>query len=138
MPTLQLQITPPVPQAVQAALAQELTALTAELLGKRREVTALMVHALPAPDWYIGGLAATVPTACLEISITAGTNTAAQKEAFIDAAYSALRQHLAAGGELADASYVIVRELPAGDWGYGGRTQRARQLARVPDLAQAK
>lgn len=32
---------------------------------------------------------------------------------------------------LAEASYVIVRELPATDWGYGGQTQKARQLARA-------
>lgn len=138
MPTLQLKIAPVVPQAVQAALAEELTALTAELLGKRREVTALMVQALPTRDWYLGGRTAPAPTAWLEISITAGTNTAAQKEAFINAAYGALQRHLAADTPLAEASYVIVRELPVGDWGYGGRTQLARQLARAPGLAQAK
>ena len=136
MPTLQLKMTPATPRTVQAALAEELTTLTATLLDKRREVTALMVEALPATDWYLGGRAASAPTAWLEISITAGTNTAAQKEAFIDAAYEALRRHL--GAALAEASYVIVRELPAGDWGYGGRTQRARQLARTSGLPQAK
>jgi hypothetical protein len=30
---------------------------------------------------------------------------------------------------LEDASYVIVREVPASDWGYGGRTQLARRRA---------
>lgn len=33
---------------------------------------------------------------------------------------------------LASASYVVVRELPATDWGYGGQTQVARKLASVP------
>lgn len=30
---------------------------------------------------------------------------------------------------LARASDVIVREVPATDWGYGGQTQAARKLA---------
>jgi phenylpyruvate tautomerase PptA (4-oxalocrotonate tautomerase family) len=37
------------------------------------------------------------------------------------------------------ASYVIVRELAATDWGYGGFTQaqRRQQLALVADVAAA-
>jgi len=138
MPTLQLKLSPPVPGAVQDALAAELTALTADLLGKRPEVTALMVEALPAARWYVGGRAGPGPTAWLEISITAGTNTAEQKAAFVEAAHAALQDHLGARQPLAPASYVIVRELPAGDWGYGGRTQQARQRARAALPAQAK
>jgi 4-oxalocrotonate tautomerase len=130
MPTLQLKLAPPVSESVQAALAQELTQLGARLLGKREEVTAVMVETLASGRWHIGGRAATEPTAWLEISITAGTNTEAQKAAFINAAHTALQRHLAAGQVLAEASYVIVRELPATDWGYAGRTQRARQQAR--------
>lgn len=81
MPTLQLKISPPVAGPVQAALARDLTELTAGLLGKRPEVTALMIEALPAAHWYIGARAGIGPTAWLEISITAGTNTPAQKAA---------------------------------------------------------
>jgi 4-oxalocrotonate tautomerase len=42
-----------------------------------------------------------------------------------------MQRHLAGDQPLAEASYVIVRELPAGDWGYGGQTQAARQRARI-------
>jgi len=137
MPTLQLKLSPPLPPAVQAALAQELTRLTAERLGKRAEVTALMVEALPATQWYIGAQAEPGPTAWLEISVTAGTNTPAQKADFVAAAHAALQRHLGRERPLAPASYVIVRELPAGDWGYGGQTQHARRLAEM-EAAQAK
>ena len=128
MPTLQLKLFPPVRDDIQAALAQELTALSAEELGKREELTALMIELLPAPRWFIGGRPAPGPTAWLEISITAGTNTPEQKAAFIEGAYAALRHPLAPVGTLQAASCVIVRELPASDWGYGGRTQAARRL----------
>ena len=130
MPTLQLNIASEVPQAVCAALAAELTTLTAELLGKRPDVTAVMVQPLPAAHWFIGGQAVSQATAWLEISITSGTNTAAQKAAFVQAAHAAMQRHLGTGQTWAEASYVIVRELPASDWGYGGQTQAARQRAR--------
>lgn len=131
MPTLQLKIAPPVSAEVHATLARELTALTAELLGKRPEVTAVMIEELPAARWYVGAAAVQRATAWLEISITAGTNTVAQKAAFIEAAFAALQGRLGAGQPLEPASYIIVHELPATDWGYGGQTQQARQRARA-------
>ena len=126
MPTLQLQLTPPQPAPRILALARELTALTNRILGKRPEVTALLVEELATDHWFIGAAAPRGATACLEISITAGTNTAQERQAFVAGAFSELQQQL---GPLEEASYVIVRELPAPDWGYGGRTQAARRLA---------
>lgn len=137
MPTLQLKLSPPLAPAVEAALALDLTRLTAECLGKRAEVTALMVETLSATRWYIGAQAEPGPTAWLEISITAGTNTPAQKADFIAAAHAALQRHLGREQPLAPASYVIVRELAAGVWGYGGQTQEARRLA-ATQAVQAK
>jgi 4-oxalocrotonate tautomerase len=84
---------------------------------------------VPAARWHIGGAPAEQPTALLEISITQGTNTQEEKAAFIQAAFAELRRQLAGGGVLAPASYVVVRELPARDWGYGGITQWARKQA---------
>lgn len=130
MPTLQLKISPPRGPTLYRSLARELTATTAEHLGKRPEVTAVMIEALAATHWSVGAQPVQRPTAWLEISITAGTNTPAQKAAFIEAAFALLQRELGGGQPLESASYVIVRELPATDWGYGGRTQQARQLMR--------
>jgi len=141
MPTLVLKVAPLQNPERYQALAQALTRLTAELLGKRGEVTAVMIEDLPAAQWMVGGEPVQRPTALLEISITQGTNTAQEKAQFIQAAQEELRRQLAHGGPLEEASYVIVRELPATDWGYDGRTQldrqRARQLARQQAEATA-
>ena len=126
MPTLQLQLTPAQPAPRIAALARGLTALSTRILGKREELTALLLEEIVASRWFIGGEPPQRPTARLEISITAGTNTVEEKDAFIAAAFRELQQQL---GPLEEASYVVVRELPATDWGYGGRTQAARRLA---------
>lgn len=133
MPTLILKVAPPQSPARERQLAQALTTLTAQLLGKRREVTAVLIESLPAAR-YVGGDEVQRPTALLEISITAGTNTADEKAAFVSAAFAELQGQLGEGGALEEASYVVVRELPATDWGYGGRTQQARKRT----LAQAK
>jgi 4-oxalocrotonate tautomerase len=131
MPTLQLKIAPLQNPSRYRSLASMLTRLTADILGKRPEVTAVLIEDLPAARWHIGGTDVQRPTAFLEISITAGTNTEAEKSAFIAAAFEALQQQLGAGQPLEPASYVIVRELPATDWGYGGQTQAVRRQARI-------
>ncbi|MDT7523564.1 tautomerase family protein [Rhodoferax sp. TBRC 17198] len=136
MPTLQLKVSPLQNPSRYRALAEALTRITAEELGKRAEVTAVVIDDVPAARWHVGGTDVQRPTAMLEISITQGTNTAAQKAAFIARAFAELEAQLGHGQGLEPASYVIVREVPASNWGYGGQTQAARALAKTP-AAQA-
>jgi 4-oxalocrotonate tautomerase len=135
MPTLNLKVAPLQNPERYQQLALALTNLTAEILGKRPAVTAVFIEDLPAAQWYVGGNPVQQPTAVLEISVTAGTNTPAEKEAFVKAAFEELQRQLAHGGRLEEASYVIVRELPASDWGYAGRTQQSRQQERALQAA---
>lgn len=127
MPTLLLKIAPLQNPERYQALAAALTTLTAETLGKRPEVTAVVIDDLPLARWAVGGRTVQGATALLEISITTGTNNAAEKARFVRDAFDELQRQLAPGGRLEPASYVIVRELPAADWGYGGQTQQARR-----------
>lgn len=129
MPTLQLKVSPPqTPERCQQ-LAAALTQLTAHTLGKRADVTAVTITELPATQWFVGGQQVSQPTAMLDIAITQGTNTAAQKAAFIAAVFAELQHQLAPTSALHEASYVTVREVPGSDWGYGGVTQAGRKLA---------
>jgi 4-oxalocrotonate tautomerase len=134
MPTLQLKISPLQNPSRYRALAQALTRITHEQLGKRADVTVVVIDDMPAARWHVGGNDVQLPTALLEISITQGTNTAEQKAAFIATAYAELAAQLGGGQGLEPASYVIVREVPAGDWGYGGHTQAARRLTATARL----
>ncbi|GAB3646405.1 tautomerase family protein [Ramlibacter alkalitolerans] len=130
MPTLQLKITPPQSTERLGLLARRLTDLSTEVLGKRREVTAVVIEELWPGRWFIGGRNPRDPTAMLEIRVTEGTNSVEEKEDFIAAAWQELQQQL---GPLEEGSYVVVQEVPATDWGYGGRTQAARRMT-VPVL----
>ena len=130
MPTLTLKIAPLQNPERYASLARALTQITARTLGKRPEVTAVVIEDMAQAQWYVGGRPVEHATALLEISITKGTNTPIEKEAFIEAAYAELQRQLGSGGALEEASYVIVRELPATDWGYDGITQWERKRNR--------
>jgi 4-oxalocrotonate tautomerase len=109
-------------------IATELTGLAQEILGKRHEVTAVAIDWLPAEQWFIGGVSlaeAGRRSFFLKIDITAGTNTKDQKSAFVAAVFAAIEKLL---GPLAPASYVVIQEVAADAWGYGGRTQEFRYI----------
>jgi 4-oxalocrotonate tautomerase len=129
MPTLRLQVAPLLNPERYAALGAALTRITAQVLHKKPEVTVVMIDDLPAARYLVAGRDAAQPIACLEISITAGTNTPDEKAQFIHATHAELHRQLSTSGQsLHEASYVTVRELPAGDWGYGGVSQGARRM----------
>jgi 4-oxalocrotonate tautomerase len=122
MPFLRLTLAPEPSPSVAAALADGLTILMAERLRKNAALTSVLVE--PARGvWTIGG--AVQPAAAhLDATITAGTNTEAEKAAFIADAMTLLRTQVP---DLHAATYVTLREVAATDWGYDGRTQAARR-----------
>jgi 4-oxalocrotonate tautomerase len=127
MPVLKLHIAPLQNPEQYARLASALTHITERVLHKDAALTAVLIDDLPAARWYIGAQAVQQPTALLEISVTQGTNTAAEKAQWIAEAFAELAKQLGLGAGLAPASYCVVRELPASDWGYGGLTQAQRR-----------
>ena len=131
MPFIDIRLAAPcLPEKV-SQIAARMTDLTVEILGKRREVTAAVVQCVAPGHWTIGGESlnlAGVGSFFLEVNVTEGTNTPAQKAAFVAAAFDAAEAIL---GRLDAASYAIVREIPAEAWGYQGRTQAARAGQRI-------
>ncbi len=112
--------------AVQA-LQQETTALMAKIMGKKADVTAVLVEHAPASHWSVGGRALAGSggiTAHVDIKITQGTNTTQQKAAMIAATRDMLTRVLPG---LSEVAYVVIDEIPATDWGYGGLTQAERK-----------
>lgn len=128
MPFLQLQLAvAPGIAADDDTLALTLTRLAGELLGKRTEVTAVRIERVPSDAWFVGAEpigSRLQSTAHLQIQITRGTNTPEQKARFIASAFDELGTLL---GGLHPASYVVVDEIDADAWGYGGRTQASRR-----------
>lgn len=115
------------PATAKQALAIRLTDLVASLMGKRREVTAVNVAEADLSGWTIAGQP--VETAAhAEVTVTQGTNSAEEKAAMIHATRLALAEALPG---LPEATYVVIRELPADAWGYDGRTQASRAAGKL-------
>lgn len=109
------------------ALAVALTKLSTESLDKRSEVTAVVFQRMAENHWWVGGEAHQHALVQLDIRVTQGTNTEAEKAAFIAQAFELLPKHLLKGQQMHATSYISVQELPATDWGYGGFTQQQRR-----------
>jgi 4-oxalocrotonate tautomerase len=109
-------------------LAVGLTDLTAQLLRKKRELTSVAIESVPPPLWTIGGIpvaAKGLPTFFLEVKVTEGTNTKDEKAAYVEGVFRAVA---AALGAIDPASYVVIQEVRADAWGYGGATQENRYI----------
>ncbi|MEV0258467.1 tautomerase family protein [Streptomyces sp. NPDC050732] len=109
------------PAATARALAEGLTGLAVTALGKSAERTVVHLGLVPADRYYVGGKPLTDGgrDAHLEVSITAGTNSAAEKAAFITEAAALLSELL---GPLARGG-VALHELHPESYGYQGVTQ---------------
>lgn len=103
-------------------LAADLTDLISHDLEKRHDLTSVLVET-PGPGLWTIGAVPTAAAAHLEVWVTAGTNSESEKQQFVANAMALLRQALPG---LARATYVVVTELPATNWGYDGRTQADR------------
>jgi 4-oxalocrotonate tautomerase len=131
VPLLNLRLVAPVDPAQAQQATALLTGLTATILRKKRELTAITVEPVGRDLWSIGGSAVSEPelaTFALDIKVTQGTNTDREKAAYVQAVFEAMEDLL---GPLHAASYVIVDEVPAAAWGYGGRTQADRFAAQA-------
>lgn len=122
MPFAKLTIVPALAPGVAGNIISELTEIIAKDLGKQRDLTSVLIETPENAQWSIGATSRAV-AAHLEIYVTAGTNSEQEKRVFVSNTMTLLREALPA---LDPATYVIVKELPATDWGYDGYTQADR------------
>lgn len=113
-----------------AALQDGITDLMSGVLGKKAELTSVLVEQGRDFAWSVGKSSVGC-AAHIDARITAGTNSVEEKASFVERAYALLEEVLGSG--LPIATYVVLSEVHAGDWGYAGLTQAHR--ARVRELA---
>jgi 4-oxalocrotonate tautomerase len=118
-------------------LADAVTRLTADVLGKDPKVTAVAVEWIPRRRWFVAGRTTEAlgrPAFFLEVRITDGTNTKDEKARYVRDAFAALDGLL---GGVDPESYVHVNEVRADAYGYGGRTQERRWVEARPSPREA-
>ncbi|MFD5075654.1 4-oxalocrotonate tautomerase family protein [Streptomyces sp. NPDC058371] len=113
---------PDLPADSRRALAEGLTGLAVSVLRKSAARTVVHINLVQAGSYYVGGKPLTSGRdAHVEASITLGTNSAAEKAAFIAGAGELLAEVL---GPLPRAG-VALHELHPESYGYNGATQFA-------------
>jgi len=128
MPLLNIKLSTPASQGTTQQVATLLTDLTQSILKKRRMVTAVQVEYIPQGQWFIGGMEAVAsvkPTFSLDIKVTSGTNTKDEMREYLAAVFAGMQKIV---GSVDEASYIVVHELRADSWGFGGLTQEHRYI----------
>jgi 4-oxalocrotonate tautomerase len=131
MPLLTLDIcSAPLTLEQRHQMQQGLTQLMASMLGKVAQLTVVQLReSTDRSLWSVGGrpLADDEWCASLQVAITEGTNSLPQHSEFLAAAHELLQATMACPP--AAPLYIVLNNVPAAHWGYGGQTQASRRVA---------
>lgn len=126
MPIIQTVISRHPDAAFSKRLAGRISDLTATHLRKDPAVTAVAISHVDPAHWFAGGsslLEQNKNSFWLDIKVVDGTNTKQELAAYLEAVFSAMAELL---GDLHTESYILVHEVPASAYGFGGKTQEFR------------
>lgn len=130
MPLITVTYCSPQPTpTTKADIAAAVSDLTARILRKDPKVTAIIVKAVDATDWFAGGRSLAeqgLASYWLDIHVTEGTNTKDEKAAYLAAMFRRMGELL---GPLHPETYLHVDEVKADAYGFGGLTQEQRYIA---------
>ncbi|WP_349295677.1 hypothetical protein ABEB22_14375 (plasmid) [Thioclava sp. 'Guangxiensis'] len=123
MPLIHLQRSEGLSAEMADAIAERLTGITRDVLGKDPKVTVVRIDApLHESRLYVDAATAG-PTICtLSIQITAGSNTVEEKTSWLSEVASLLEI------KQSDVpNYITIHEIPGADWGFNGLSQTSRK-----------
>jgi len=129
MPILNVSVSAHPDAALSETIANELSALTKNILHKDPTVTSVAITYIAPENWIVGGKSLASQgrnSFWLDIKVTAGTNTKSEMADYIEAVFGTMERLL---GALHDTSYTVVHEVPAAAWGFAGTTQEHRFVA---------
>lgn len=129
MPILNVSVSAHPDAALSERIANDLSELTSSILHKDPAVTSVAITYIAPENWIVGGTSLASQgrsSFWLDIKITAGTNTKSEMADYIEAVRRTMGDLL---GELHEASYTVVHEVPASAWGFAGKTQEHRFVA---------
>jgi 4-oxalocrotonate tautomerase len=126
MPILNVKVSANPTPELHSQINALLLDITARILKKKPEVTAIAIDYLSREHWTIGGKTLKElgkHSVYFDIKITDETNTKDEKARYIQEAYEGFQKIL---GTLDEKSYVYVQDVRAATYGYGGKTQEYR------------
>lgn len=129
MPIINVNIAARPSRDLSRDVAERVTAITQTELRKDPAVTAVAIHYTDPDHWFAGGKSLSeqnVSSFWLDIKVVDGTNTKQEMARYLDKIFAAMTALL---GKIHAESYILVHEVPAAAYGYGGRTQEYRFVA---------
>ena len=129
MPIINISLTGQPDAAHSARIATEVTALTKTHLRKDPTITAVAIQYFDPEHWFAGGRSLAdqdANTFWLDIKVVDGTNTKPELADYIEHIFAAMSALL---GRVHSESYVLVHEVPASAYGFGGKTQEFRFIS---------
>lgn len=129
MPIINISVTGQPEPELSAKIATKVSDITQSHLRKDPSVTAVVVSYVDPRHWFAGGKSlASQQTSSfwLDIKVVDGTNTKQELGAYVEAIFAAFEDIL---GMVHPESYVLVHEVPAAAYGYGGKTQEFRYIS---------
>ena len=124
--------------SLKAEIASAVSELTARILRKNPQVTAVIVKSADAADWFAGGRSLAeqnLASYWLDVHVSEGTNTKDEKAAYLAALFKRMGELL---GPLHHESYAHVDEVKGDAYGFGGLSQERRHIAGKLEVAPEK
>lgn len=132
MPYLNVKVSVPESSEIAERIVAILMKHTSEVLGKKPDVTSIEVDFIAPNKWFVGGVRISEQEAVtfyLDIKVTDGTNTKAEKAKYVKNVFADLESIL---GQVTPASYIVIHDVRADSWGFQGRTQEYRFIQSQP------
>ncbi|MBP2238315.1 4-oxalocrotonate tautomerase [Sinorhizobium kostiense] len=129
MPIINVTVAAEPDSDLSARIARLVSELTRMHLRKDPFVTAVTISYVEPQHWFAGGSSiASQDTSSfwLDIKVVDGTNTKQELAAYIEAIFGGFETLLQ---KVHPESYVLVHEVPAAAYGYGGKTQEFRFIS---------
>ena len=129
MPYLNVRLAQDASAETTEKLVNVLMQHTAEILGKKPEVTSIDVEYVSSENWFVGGKRMSEQegtTFYLDIKVTEGTNTKAEKADYVCRVFADFESVL---GTITAASYIVIHDVRADSWGFQGKTQEYRFIS---------
>ncbi|MBR0828674.1 4-oxalocrotonate tautomerase family protein [Bradyrhizobium manausense] len=120
---------------LKADIANAVSELTAKILHKDPDVTAVIVKAVDAADWFAGGRSLAeqkLASYWIDTHVSEGTNTKDEKAAYLAAMFTRMSDLL---GPLHHETYLHVDEVKGDAYGFGGLSQERRYIAGKLEVA---
>ena len=128
MPILNVKVSARPSAELVDTISRTLLELTARILRKKADLTAITIDFVDPEHWIVGGRSLVEhgkKSFYFDIKVVDGTNTKDEKAQYIAEAFAAFAGIL---GDLHPESYIYVQDVRGEAYGFGGQTQEYRYI----------